>query len=135
MPALARPLILAGALALCCGPLAAADPGLLARGEQLYGRCAACHSIEQHRTGPAHCGLFGRKAGTAAGFDGYSAAMKRSGIVWDESTLSRFLGNPMAAVPGTTMTYLGVPDAAEREALVAWLRQSTQPGKTCTPPR
>nr|WP_240788609.1 c-type cytochrome [Ramlibacter henchirensis] len=125
---------MAGALALC-GPLFAADPGLLARGEQVYGRCAACHSIEQHRTGPAHCGLFGRKAGTAPGFGDYSAAMKKSGIVWDPSSLARFLADPMATVPGTTMTYLGVPDPKDREALLAWLRQAAQPNKTCSLPR
>ncbi|KQT11563.1 c-type cytochrome [Ramlibacter sp. Leaf400] len=134
MPRLARPLAFTAALAVC-GPLAAADAGLLARGEQAYGRCAACHAIEQNRTGPAHCGLFGRKAGTAPGFETYSAAMKKSGLVWTEATLARFLANPMATVPGTTMTYLGVPEAEEREALVAWLRQATRPGKACKPPR
>lgn len=136
MPRLARSLAFTSALALC-GPAAAAaaDAGLLARGEQAYGRCAACHAIEQNRTGPAHCGLFGRKAGTAPGFESYSAAMKKSGIVWNEASLARFLANPMATVPGTTMTYQGVPEAEEREALVAWLRQATQAGKVCKPAR
>jgi cytochrome c len=125
-------LAFAGA-ALLCGPLWAADAAMLARGEQVYGRCIACHSIEQHRTGPAHCGLFGRKAGTAPGFEHYSPALKGSGIVWNDGALARFLADPTTAVPGTTMTYLGIADAREREALVAWLRHATQPGKTCKP--
>ncbi|MET0544453.1 MAG: c-type cytochrome [Variovorax sp.] len=113
----------------------AADPAQLARGEQVYGRCLGCHAIEQHRTGPAHCGLFGRKAGFAAGFAHYSPALQGSGIVWSDSTLARFLTNPTDAVPGTTMTYLGVADAADRAALIAWLHHSTQAGKTCKPAR
>lgn len=135
MQSLLRGLALAGAAALC-GPAAAADAdaSTLARGEQLYGRCLACHSVEQHRTGPAHCGLFGRKAGTAPGFDQYSPAMKQSGITWNEASLAKFLADPMGSVPGTTMTYLGIADAGERAALVAWLRHATQPGKTCRPP-
>ena len=110
----------------------APDAAQLARGQQIYARCAGCHAIEGHRTGPQHCGLFGRRAGTAPGFSAYSQAMRASGLVWNERTLDRFLQNPMQAVPGTAMGYAGVKDAAERAALLAWLRQATQPGKTCT---
>jgi cytochrome c2 len=110
------------------------DAALLRRGEEVYARCAGCHAIEQHRTGPAHRGLFGRKAGTAPGFDRYSPALQASGIVWDEKTLARFLARPMTMVPGTTMTYLGVNDAKDREALIAWLKKATQPGQACKPP-
>ena len=112
---------------------AAPDAARLARGEQVYARCAACHAIEGHRTGPQHCGLFGRRAGAAPGFEGYSPAMKASGIVWDERTLDRFLKDPLSAVPGTAMGYAGVTDDGERAALLAWLRQATRPGANCTP--
>jgi cytochrome c len=47
--------------------------------------------------------------------------MKRSGIVWNARTLERFLAAPTEVVPGTTMTYAGVPDAGERRDLVAYL--------------
>ena len=63
------------ALALPWPALAAGDAK---RGAAIYERCAACHSIEQNRTGPRHCGLIGRPAGTVQGFE-YSRAMKRSG--------------------------------------------------------
>lgn len=110
---------------------AAPDAAAVKHGEEVYGRCIACHAIEQNRTGPAHCGLFGRKAGTAPGYASYSAAMKSSGIVWNEATLSKFLADPMNTVQGTTMTYLGVTDAKERADLVAYLKQATQAGKAC----
>ena len=111
------------------------DPQVLKLGEQVYGRCIACHAVEQNRTGPAHCGLFGRRAGTAPGYGSYTQALRTSQIVWTDAALARFLADPMNAVPGTSMTYLGVTDARERDALIAWLKVATQPGKSCTPPR
>ena len=81
------------------------------------------NEIGPTRTGPRHCGVFGRKAGTVAGFD-YSEAMRRSGIVWNATTLDRFLAGPMVAMPGTTMGYAGVEDARERADLIAYLRQA-----------
>jgi len=101
--------------------LAAGDP---AAGEAVYSRCMACHALEYNRTGPKHCGLFGRRAGSVPGFE-YSGAMKRSKLVWNEKTLDRFLANPVKAVPGTSMTYAGVPDAKERAALIAYLKRES----------
>ena len=113
-------------------PAKAPDPAALQRGAQIYTRCAACHAIESNRTGPQHCGLFGRRAGTAPGFDTYSKAMRDSKLVWNERTLDAFLQAPTQAVPGTSMGYAGVKDARERADLLAWLRQAAQPGKGCT---
>ena len=116
-----RRVALATALALAAGAAAAAgDDAAAARGALVYERCAACHSLERDRTGPRHCGLLGRKAGSVAGFD-YSPAMRASGIVWTRATLERFLAAPRAAVPGTSMGYAGVADARERSDLIAWL--------------
>ena len=92
-------------------------------GKAVYDRCLACHALAYDRTGPRHCGLFGRRAGGVKDF-AYSEAMKRSGIVWNEKTLDRFLANPLAAVPGTAMGYAGVTDVRERANLIAWLRQA-----------
>ncbi|GAB3471741.1 hypothetical protein GCM10027321_43960 [Massilia terrae] len=106
---------------------AAAAPGqrLQKQGEQVYERCQACHSLETDRTGPRHCGLFGRRAGSVPGF-AYSDAMKHADIVWTARTLDRFLANPAKMVPGTTMTYAGVTDAGERKALIAYLQQAAR---------
>ena len=99
------------------------------RGEQIYTRCLACHALGYDRVGPRHCGLIGRKAGSVAGFD-YSAAMKKSGLIWNEATLSRFIANPLKVVPGSTMTYDGVADANERADLIAYLKAAGQ-GAEC----
>ena len=97
--------------------------GDAARGEQIWSRCQACHALQYDRTGPRHCGLFGRKAGSVPGFD-YSPAMKRSGIVWNATTLDRFIADPLGTVPGTTMGYAGVTDPQERADLIAFLREA-----------
>lgn len=120
-----------GALFAVAGTASGAttDHEALRRGERIYERCAGCHSIEVNRTGPQHCGLFGRRAGTAPGYDGYSQALRDSRIVWSERTLDGFLQEPTKAVPGTTMGYAGVEDARERADLIAWLREAAAPGR------
>ncbi|MGH8457019.1 MAG: c-type cytochrome [Stenotrophobium sp.] len=92
-------------------------------GEVIYARCGACHSLTYDRTGPRHCGLFGRRAGSVKGFT-YSAAMKNSGVVWNAKTLDRFLADPMKAMPGTAMGYAGIKDPQERADLIAYLKQA-----------
>ena len=108
------------ALALAAAPAAAGDPQA---GESIYSRCLACHALAYDRTGPRHCGLFGRRAGSVEGFE-YSQAMQGSKIVWSENTLDRFLANPLQAVPGTAMGYAGVTDPKERADLIAYLKQA-----------
>lgn len=111
-------------LAMCAATAAAAPvPGNPAAGAVVYERCAACHALAYDRTGPRHCGLVGRRAGSMAGF-AYSEAMRRSGIVWTRETLDRFLADPLRAVPGTSMGYAGVADAKERADLIAYLTQA-----------
>jgi cytochrome c len=101
----------------------AAPAGNATRGAEIYTRCQACHALEYNRTGPKHCGVIGRKSGSVPGFD-YSPAMKQAKLTWDEKTLDRFLADPLKLVPGTTMTYAGIPDPQERADLIAYLRDA-----------
>jgi len=94
-----------------------------ARGELIYERCAACHSLATDRTGPRHCGLIGRRAGSIPGF-AYSPAMRKSKIVWTEANLDRFLKAPLQMVPGTAMGYDGIKDDRERGDLISYLREA-----------
>ena len=111
--------------AVLAGSAAADMPGAdaVARGARVYERCAACHALERDRTGPHHCGLIGRRAGSVAGF-AYSPAMRRAGFVWTEKSLDRFLRSPLTAVPGTSMGYDGVKDDDERRDLILFLREA-----------
>lgn len=112
----------AGALALLLAGAAQAAPDAV-HGAQVYARCQACHALAEDRVGPRHCGLLGRRAGSVPGY-AYSQAMQNATITWDEKTLAQFLSKPMQTVPGTTMTYDGVPDAGDRADLIAYLRQA-----------
>ena len=129
MPALARTLAgVAIALIIGAAPAAAKDArprGDPKNGEAIYARCLACHALAYDRTGPMHCGLFGRRAGSVKGF-AYSDAMKRSAIVWNDKTLDRFLTNPLKAVPGTNMGYAGVENKKERTDLIAYLEAANE---------
>jgi cytochrome c len=116
---------LLGATLVGAASTSARADGDPAKGEAIYKRCQGCHSIDRNRIGPMHKGLFGRPAGSVVGFL-YSDAMKNSGIVWSEQTLDQFLQGPRKMVPGTKMTYAGVPDPQERADLIAYLKQATQ---------
>ena len=102
---------------------AAADPGARA-----FQRCAACHSLRadvHDDPGPNLRGVFGRRVGAVSGFP-YSDALRaagRRGTVWTAATLDRYLADPAAAMPGTTMPYQG-GTAADRAAVIAWLRRA-----------
>ncbi|MGQ3055065.1 MAG: c-type cytochrome [Roseateles sp.] len=98
------------ASALALAPLLATAAGDPAAGRKLFASCANCHSVgpaARHGFGPHLQALAGRKAGSAAGY-AYSPAMKASGLVWNEATLTAYLRDPNAVVPGTKMRYWGI---------------------------
>jgi cytochrome c len=114
-----KPILLSAALLAATTQALAADA---TRGQAVYqARCAACHSVDFNGIGPAHRGVFGRLAGTAKGYAGYSAALKKSGLTWTEANLDRWLTDPEALVPGQAMG-ISLSDAAERADVIAFLR-------------
>jgi len=106
-------------LALSSTAFAAGDA---VHGQQLYeSRCVACHSVDQNRVGPAHQGVFGRRAGLAPGYE-YSKALKTTKIVWSEKTLDAWLSNPERTIPGQKMGFT-VTEASDRADLIAYLKK------------
>jgi len=90
---------------------------------QAFAVCSACHSVDpgEHGIGPSLAGVFGARAGTRPGVE-YSQAMKDSGLTWNQANLDRYLDNPRGVVPGTTMAFAGVKDAARRQAIIDYMR-------------
>lgn len=89
--------------------------------------CRTCHSIKKgdHRIGPSLHNIFGSKAGMREGFSS-SAAMKNSGLTWDEKNLDRFIENPEAVVPNNGMKpFAGLPDPAARKAIIGYLKAAS----------
>jgi cytochrome c len=98
----------------------AADP---AAGQKVFtAQCGICHAVVagENRIGPTLFGVVGRPAGSVPGFN-YTADHKKLGIAWDAATLDKYLANPRAMVPDTSMVYAGLKDDAERADLVAYL--------------
>ena len=108
--------------------MAAAIVGDAAKGEQVFKKCVACHTVNAggaNGIGPNLHGVFGRKAGTGGGYES-SDAMKKSGIVWDEATLAEYSRDPKGKVPGTKMLFNGVKNAGQLADLVAYLKEATK---------
>ncbi|KDP83752.1 c-type cytochrome [Cupriavidus basilensis] len=109
------------ALALQTSAHAAGD---VQAGKALFAtRCASCHSVgpsARGAFGPQLNAIFGRTAGGTNDYT-YSPAMKKSGIVWSEKTLSDFLRSPGKVVPGTKMRFWGLGNERQIEDLLAYL--------------
>jgi cytochrome c len=104
--------------------LASAD---VKRGETSAKKCQACHTFakgEPNRVGPNLYGVVGRKKDAAPGFN-YSAAMKKQEGNWTVEDLDHFLTNPRVAVPGTAMTFAGLPRGKERADVIAFLNHNS----------
>jgi cytochrome c len=108
------------------------QPGIAAaiesadRGAMLFRKCAACHDFDPNdraKAGPTFWHLFGRHAGAAPGYP-YSPALKSSPLVWDAATIDRlFAQGPQAVAPGSKMPLQKMPSAADRAALIGYLKQ------------
>lgn len=117
-----RLVVAVAALALLSASASAGDP---ARGEQLWRKCASCHTLEangRNRAGPRLHGVFGRVAGSVADYR-YSDALKNSGIIWNDQTLDAYIKDAEAFVPGTKM-YGGLSQDADRADLLSFLKDA-----------
>ena len=110
--------------------VAAAQPswadGDAAQGEQIFKKCAACHSVadKANKVGPSLMGVVGRKVASVADYN-YSDSMKEcgaTGAVWDEKALDTYLTDPKAVVAKTKMAFPGLKDQADRANLIAFLK-------------
>jgi cytochrome c len=113
-----------GVLAVACSALpfsaSAADP---AAGQLVFkANCAVCHTVVPGKAlvGPSLFGVVGRHSGQEPGFH-YSAANRAADLTWDAATLDKYIASPQTVVHGTIMAFPGLPDAAKRADLIAYL--------------
>ena len=101
----------------------------LANGEAKFALCRSCHTTDpggSDMIGPNLSGIFGRKAGTKAGFS-YSDGLAKAGWTWDADQLNKWIENPKALVPDTKMTFVGLADPNDRRDVIAFLKVQTSP--------
>jgi cytochrome c len=102
-----------------------------AAGEKVFAKCKICHQIGEganNMVGPVLNGVVGRKAGSYPDYH-YSDANKGSGITWDEATLTEYLRDPKAKIPGTKMVFPGLKSDADIANVIAYLKQFGPDGK------
>jgi cytochrome c len=110
-------------------------------GRHLFYRCGACHNLTQgsgDRAGPNLWGVVGKPVATNSGRFGYTGALIAFGGTWTCERLDRWLTNPRKTVPGTTMTFEGLANGADRADVIAWLASNggAEPDADCpTMPR
>ena len=123
----AASLALAGFVVSTAGAGAAAPAGDAVKGKAVFARCAICHDLKPGtpKMGPNLYGVFGRKAGTVAGFN-YSPAMKSAKITWSPTTLDSYVTSPAKAIPGNKMAFAGLATPADRANLIAYLQGATK---------
>lgn len=94
------------------------------KGRDLFLRnCIGCHAFACNKEGPSLGGLLGRKAGGAEGFDGYTEALKNSGIIWTDEALNDFFVDPAKISPDSVMVSFGKFDDPEhRRQMIAFLK-------------
>jgi len=95
-----------------------------AAGQKISGRCEQCHDLTKggpNKIGPNLWGVVDRPRASHPGFD-YSSAMASKHDPWTYDNLFTYLKLPAAMVPGTKMTFAGIPSAQDRINLIAYLR-------------
>lgn len=107
-------------------PVGASDE---TRGKILFLRCASCHDISDAtsaKIGPNLAHVYERKVASLPGY-AYSAALRAQDFLWDSAHLDAWLTNPNSVAPGTMMAFAGLADPADRQAVIAYLRQQSAP--------
>lgn len=101
--------------------LAKAD---VAKGEGIFKKCVACHTIAAggpNGIGPNLHGVVGEGVGVGAGGFAFSDALKKHGGSWDWANLYAWLKSPSTFAPGTKMTFAGLPNPQDRADVIAYM--------------
>ena len=93
------------------------------KGEKVFKKCKACHSLTKNKMGPALGNIFDKKIGSVEGYR-YSKAMSKSDIVWLDSTLDKFLTKQKKYIKGTKMSFSGIKKKSHRDALIKYLKEN-----------
>ncbi|MEL7115881.1 MAG: c-type cytochrome [Pseudomonadota bacterium] len=95
---------------------------------QFMRKCSICHALTDgpsRKAGPTLYGVFGRQAGTVAGYP-YSDTLDGSDIIWSDETIDAlFDEGPDHYIPGSKMPMQVIAQPQDRQDLVAYLKGAT----------
>lgn len=101
--------------------LTAAD---VAKGAEVFKKCASCHSINQggaNGIGPNLWGTLGEEIGKGKGGYPFSAALSGKGGKWDFEAMNAWLHNPKKFAAGTKMSFAGLSKGEDRANVIVYL--------------
>lgn len=93
-------------------------------GRAVFRQCAACHTIDAgtgDRDGPNLHGVTRADVGHNSARFGYTAALQAVGGKWTCARLDKWLTDPAAFVPGTSMRFPGLRNGIDRADVIAYL--------------
>lgn len=111
-------------LSLACLVALPASAQDVAKGEKLFKKCKACHTVDaggKNKVGPNLHGTYGVKAAQKEGFK-YSDALKNADITWDDANLDKWLTSPKKFLKGTKMVFVGFKKEQDRKDMIAYLK-------------
>ena len=95
-------------------------------GRAAFDPCLACHALDpsvSDLAGPNLAGLIGRPVAGDINY-AYSPVLEAAGddgLIWTPERLKRFLADPEGMFPGMWMSYRGIDDEKELEALADFI--------------
>jgi cytochrome c len=114
------------------GEGAAAGPSLntllakadVAKGEKVFAKCMACHTINQggaNGIGPNLYATVGEAIATGKAGFAFSDALKKVGGNWTFEQLNKWLTSPRDFANGTKMSFAGLGNPEDRANVIAYL--------------
>lgn len=99
------------------------------RGARVFAACQACHTVTEdggNRAGPTLHGIFGRPIASLPDYN-YSEALEQMDLVWTPETVAElFEVGPNHYTPGTKMPEQRITSEADRDALIDFLKETTE---------
>lgn len=95
-----------------------------AAGEQVFKKCAACHTITPggaNGIGPNLHGVMGEAVASGGRGYAFSDALKAVGGIWTFDAMDAWLASPRRFADGTKMSFAGLSDPMDRANLIAYL--------------
>lgn len=98
----------------------------VAKGEEVFKKCASCHNVNQggaNGIGPNLYAIVGEAVAQGRGGYLFSDSLKGVGGKWTFDALNHWLASPKAMAAGTKMSFAGLSKPEDRADVIAYLNK------------